>query len=128
MLSEFEAMPTLATADLDTARRFYEGTLGFRPTFPMGEGVAVAYQAGATRFLVYRSAYAGTNQATSMAMDVPADRFPAEVEALRGAGIVFDTFELEGVEWNEGVATMPGEQSVWFRDPDGNILAVSCST
>jgi catechol 2,3-dioxygenase-like lactoylglutathione lyase family enzyme len=127
MLAEFDAMPTLATADLDTARRFYEDTLGFQP-IPMGEGMGVAYQAGATRFLVYGSAYAGTNQATSMAVDVPVERFPAEVEALRAAGIVFDTFELEGVEWNEGVATMQGEQSVWFRDPDGNILAVSCST
>jgi len=33
------------------------------------------------------------------------------------------TFEMEGLQWNDGVASM-GDQmrAVWFTDPDGNIF------
>jgi hypothetical protein len=73
---------------------------------------------------VYRSAYAGTNKATAASFQVPADAFDAEVASLRDKGVSFQTFELEGITWDDGVATMAGARSVWFEDPDGNILNV----
>jgi hypothetical protein len=52
--------------------------------------------------------------------------FDAEVAALREEGVAFQTFEMDGVEWNEGVAAMGDSlKAVWFSDPDGNILNVS---
>jgi catechol 2,3-dioxygenase-like lactoylglutathione lyase family enzyme len=125
MLGQYDLMPTLATADLAAARGFYEGTLGFPAGEVLADG-AVLYRTRNSRFLVYRSAYAGTNKATAMAFDVPAESYDAEVAALRAAGIAFDTFDLEGIVWEDGVATMEGERSAWFADPDGNILAVTC--
>jgi hypothetical protein len=52
--------------------------------------------------------------------------FDDEVRALRDKGISFITFDVEGIAWDDGVASM-GEtmRSVWFADPDGNILNVS---
>jgi hypothetical protein len=37
------------------------------------------------------------------------------------------TFEAEGLEWDQGVASMAGEdmKSVWFTDPDGNVINIS---
>jgi hypothetical protein len=32
------------------------------------------------------------------------------------------TFEFEGLEWDRDVAVADGMRSVWFADPDGNIL------
>jgi hypothetical protein len=36
------------------------------------------------------------------------------------------TFDFEGAEWEDGVASMGSEmRAVWFTDPDGNILNLS---
>ena len=81
MLSDLTATPVLAVSDLARARAFYEGTLGFRPSREAAEGVL--YAAGGGEFLVYPSAYAGTNQATALSFGVPDDGFDAEVADLR---------------------------------------------
>lgn len=120
MLSDYPAIPTLAVADMSRARAFYEGVLGFAPTSDLPEGVL--YACGNGTIMVYPSAFAGTNKATAVSFAAPADAFDAEVDALRAAGIAFQTFEMEGLTWLDGVAQFSGARSVWFEDPDGNIL------
>jgi catechol 2,3-dioxygenase-like lactoylglutathione lyase family enzyme len=127
MLSQFTPAATLPTANLPKARTFYEDTLGL--TLEREGMGGLYYIAGTGRVFVYESQYAGTNKATALSFDVPQTDFDAEVERLRAKGVTFQTFELEGVEWKDGVAAM-GEtvKSVWFTDPDGNILNVSTGT
>lgn len=124
MLFDYTPTTTLATADPQRSRQFYEGVLGF--TAGEEEGGGVFYQAGNSTFFVYESGFAGTNQATAMSFEIPADTFDAEIRSLRQAGVDFDTFDMEGVEWTDGVAQMDGMRSAWFHDPDGNILNVEC--
>ena len=123
MLSSYTPVATLPTSDLTKARSFYEDTLGLAVQNDLTG--AVTYSCGSGNLFVYESAYAGTNKATSVTFDVPAEKFDAEVAELRGKGIEFATFETEGVEWNDGVASMGGMRAVWFTDPDGNILNYS---
>ena len=123
MLSDYSPVPALAVSDLQRARDFYEGVLGFSQLGDAPDGVM--YGSGSGRFLVYPSAFAGTNKATAMSLQVPDEAFDAEVDALRSKGITFQTFEAEGVSWNDGVASIPGVfRGVWFEDPDGNILNI----
>lgn len=122
MLSDYTPIPTIPAADLDKARAFYEETLGLSDGVEVIEGEGVRYKCGASAFLLYPSQFAGTNQATAMAFQVEDGGFDAEVARLRDAGISFDTFEMEGLVWVDGVATMDGGKSVWFHDPDGNII------
>lgn len=122
MLHEYVPIPTLAVSDLARAREYYEGVLGFAPGPDTAGGVM--YAAGGSSFLVYPSSYAGTNKATAMSFQVPADAFDAEVAALRERGVEFQTFDAEGLTWDDGVATFDGTRSAWFEDPDGNILNV----
>jgi catechol 2,3-dioxygenase-like lactoylglutathione lyase family enzyme len=122
MLSQFTPVAALPTADLSKARGFYEGTLGLTPREVMG---GVAYECGNGRVLVYESAYAGTNKATAVNFDVPLSAFDDEIGTLREKGVTFTTFELEGADWNEGVASAGDTKGVWFADPDGNIINVS---
>ena len=122
MLTQFTPHPTLAVSDLARAREFYENVLGFTGE---EEAAGVRYTAGDARFLVYPSAVAGTNKATAMSFQVPGEAFDGEVAALREAGLVFQTFEYEGVSWDNGVASMGDLRSVWFADPDGNVIAVT---
>jgi hypothetical protein len=86
----------------------------------------VSYTCGGGNLFVYESSYAGTNKATSVTFEVPTSEFDGEVDALRAKGIEFMTFDFEGAEWKDGVASMGSElRAVWFTDPDGNILNVS---
>jgi catechol 2,3-dioxygenase-like lactoylglutathione lyase family enzyme len=124
MLSDFTPIATLPTADLSRARDFYEGKLGLTP---QGEGLGgVPYTCGSGTVFIYESAYAGTNQATAVNFNVPLSAFDDEVGALRDKGITFLTFDVEGMEWNEGVASIgDAMKAIWFTDPDGNILNIS---
>ncbi|HEY3544495.1 MAG TPA: VOC family protein [Propionicimonas sp.] len=123
MLSDFAPVPTLAVSDLQRAREFYEGVLGFTYEGDAVEGVM--YKSGNGSFLVYPSAYAGTNKATAMSLQLSAEAFDAEVAALREKGVTFDEFEMDQITWDNGVASMPdGSRAAWFTDPDGNILNI----
>ncbi len=125
MLSAYSPLPTLAVKDLAQARAFYEGVLGFKPAGDVPDGVM--YGAGDSAILVYPSAYAGSNQATAVSFPIPGEAFDAEVAALREKGLTFQTFELAGMEWEDGVAVMGAMEAVWFTDPDGNILNLETS-
>jgi len=125
MLSDFTPVPTLAVRDLEKARTFYEGVLGFAPVGDAADGVM--YRAGASQILVYPSGYAGTNKATALSFQVTGSQFDTEVEALRTRGLEFQTFDLPGASWVDGVATSDGMKAVWFADPDGNILNLETS-
>jgi catechol 2,3-dioxygenase-like lactoylglutathione lyase family enzyme len=127
MLSDFDPMPTLPVSDLQRARDFYEGVLGYSADGDVADGVI--YRSGSGAFLVYPSAFAGTNKGTAMSLQVAAGSFDAEIENLRQKGVTFQTFEMEGITWDNGVASgVPGApddfRGVWFEDPDGNILSV----
>ncbi len=124
MIGDHTPVPTLAVKDLGKAREFYEGVLGLEPGPDMPGGVA--YKAGSGGLFVYESEFAGTNQATAMMMEVPEGAFDEQISDLRGKGVTFETYDMPETEWQDGVATMSmGDssfRSVWFRDPDGNIL------
>lgn len=65
MLGTQDAVATVAVKDLATAQKFYEGKLGLTPIDAEGEEVVV-YESGSSRLNVYRSKFAGTNQATAV--------------------------------------------------------------
>src|SRR6516225_7259507 len=127
MLGDKSVIPTLAVGDMERARDFYENTLGLKqaPGLPDGaDAGAIVYQVGSSAMLVYLSAYAGTNQATAAAWGV-GDDFDAIVEGLRNKGVTFERYDELPDTTREGDVHITGEmKSVWFKDPDGNILNV----
>ncbi|WP_421733731.1 VOC family protein [Cellulomonas sp.] len=123
MLADHAAIPVLAVTDMERARAFYEGTLGFTSAGEVPDGVVYGTSNGG--FLVYPSAYAGTNKATAMSFQLSGDAFDAEVAALRAAGVEFQTFDLPGeATWTDGVLSDGTMRAAWFADPDGNVLNV----
>lgn len=126
MLSAHPAIPVLAVTDVERARAFYEGTLGFTPgDDEVPEGVLYTTANGG--FLVYPSSYAGTNKATGISFQLPGDAFDSEVSALRSAGVELQTFDVPDGEWVDGVLVSGGMKAAWFADPDGNVLNVETS-
>ena len=78
---------------------------------------------GGTALVVYQRATAGDSEATCANFRV--EDVPGTVERLRGKGVEFEEFDMEGAESENGVLTMDGFQAAWFKDPDGNVLAVT---
>ena len=121
MLGRKDAVANIAVKDLETARRFYEGTLGLKKVGAEGEELIV-FKSGKTMLNVYRSKYAGTNQATAVTWAVgDVDR---AVRDLKAKGVSFEHYEMPDVKL-EGDIHVAGDFKVaWFKDPDGNILNI----
>jgi catechol 2,3-dioxygenase-like lactoylglutathione lyase family enzyme len=122
MLGEKEAIATLAVKDLDAARRFYEGTIGLKRTGDDDPEYS-AYRSGSSSILVYRSRYAGTNQATSVTWMV-GDEVEDIVRALKAKGVAFERYDLPDTTRRGDVHVTGDQKAAWFKDPDGNIHAI----
>ena len=120
MLGSTNAAATLAVRDIATARRFYEDTLGLQQVDAEGDELIVL-RSGDTKLNVYRSQYAGTNQATALTW-VVGDRIDDEVRALRDKGVVFEHYDMPGMTQQGDIYRSGDMRVAWFKDPDGNIL------
>ena len=121
MLGDFDAMATIAVKDLKAAKKFYEGKLGFKVVHTEGEE-AIAYKSGKSQLLVYRSQYAGTNKATAATWMV--DDVEGLVKDLKAKGIAFEHYDMPGMTIKGDVHVAGKNKNAWFKDPDGNIIAL----
>jgi predicted enzyme related to lactoylglutathione lyase len=122
MLSERKVAAALSASDINRARKFYSEKLGLEPTHDSPEGLW--YECGGgTGFFVYPSQFAGTNKATAMSFET--DDLEAEVAGLKSRGVVFEEYDLPEIKTVDGIATLGDEKAAWFKDSEGNIIAVS---
>ena len=122
VLTSTDAIPNPAVKDIAVARKYYEDTLGFECVDSEADELLV-FRSGKTAFWVYRSEYAGTNQATAMSWPI-GDRVGAVAEALAAKGVRFEHYDLPGTR-REGDVHIAGDLKIaWFKDPDGNILSI----
>ena len=121
MLGAKDAIATVAVKDLQAAKKFYEGSVGLKP-LPTQQPEVVNYKSGNSTLLVYRSQFAGTNKATAVTWTV--DDTEAEVRALKSKGVVFEHYDMPGATLKGDVHVMGDMKAAWFKDPDGNILAL----
>ena len=123
MLGDKDAAANIAVKNLETAKKFYEDTLGLTQTGAEGQEVIV-FRSGNSTVNVYRSQYAGTNQATAVTWMVGED-IEGVVQQLKVKGIIFEHYDMPGVT-REGDVHIAGDMKVaWFKDPDGNILNIA---
>ena len=119
MLGDHEAIATVAVKDLKAARRYYSDVLGLTLTDVRGEEV-LEYNAGGRKLLVYRSSFAGTNQATSVTWIVGSE-IDAIVRELKARGVRFEHYQLPNLTLESDVHVGVMLRVAWFKDPDGNI-------
>ena len=123
MLGDKDAAANIAVKNLETAKKFYEDTLGLTQMGAEGQEVIV-FKSGNSTVNVYRSQYAGTNQATALTWMVGKD-IEGVVQQLKAKGIIFEHYDMPGVT-REGDVHIAGDTKVaWFKDPDGNILNIA---
>jgi catechol 2,3-dioxygenase-like lactoylglutathione lyase family enzyme len=127
MFNDFPTLTALPASNMDRAKAWYADKLDLKPVDERDVGVAYETTDG-SRFFLYPSEFAGTNQATAIAFET-GEKFDETVKFLRERGIKFLEFEMEGMTIKDGIVSAPdGMRGVWFKDSEGNIIGVSNMT
>ncbi|HCO02797.1 MAG TPA: glyoxalase [Actinobacteria bacterium] len=121
MLNAFDLGTTLPVADMERAKAFYADKLGLKPERERPDGVE--YRSGNTTFLLYPTQFAGTAQNTAAGWRV--DDALAVVKELASNGVQFEQYDMPGLKTDEnGIAEFGAGRGAWFKDSEGNILAI----
>jgi catechol 2,3-dioxygenase-like lactoylglutathione lyase family enzyme len=122
MLSENRISAVLVSADLDASQRFYEDKVGMTLS-PETIPNHLLFEAGdGTTLLIYGRPSGNSADHTQVrfwSTDIDKD-----VAGLADRGVVFDDYDTPTFKTVDHVATTPVGRSAWFKDPDGNTIAI----
>jgi predicted enzyme related to lactoylglutathione lyase len=121
MLQRSPMFAYIPAKDMARARRFYEQQLGFAPGKELAGGVSYQFADGTACFL-YPTPNAGTSAASQAFWQV-AD-VEQEVRELKAKGVTFEEYDTPGMKMLNSVATAGGAKAAWFKDSEGNIMAI----
>ena len=111
----------LPVENLARARRFYEEKLGMTPSREV-EGALFYEGNGNSGFLLFPTGGRPSGQHTQMAWFVK--DIVATVAELKRRGVRFEDYDFPGLKTIDGIADLGYEKSAWFRDSEGNLLAL----
>ncbi|HEX5129521.1 MAG TPA: VOC family protein [Usitatibacter sp.] len=125
MLQSYPMYAYIPAQDVARARQFYEGKLGLKPEQEIEGGVAYAFSDNTAAFLYDAGDSAGTNKASQAFWKVR--DLEKEVAQLRAKGVKFEQYdadEIGGLTMKDGIASGAGMKAAWFKDSEGNIMAL----
>ena len=122
MLQKSPLYAYIPAKNVARARKFYETTLGLKAKEEYAGGVIYEFGEGTACFL-----YPTPNPSTSRASQAfwQVDDVEREVAELKARGVVFEEYDMPGVKIRNSIAAGEGAKTAWFKDSEGNILAVS---
>jgi predicted enzyme related to lactoylglutathione lyase len=121
MLQNSPMYAYLPAKDVTRARSFYEQKIGLAPKEENAGGVVYEF-ADHTGAFLYPTPNAGTSKASQafwMVQDIE-----REVAELKARGVKFEEYDLPGMTFRDGIASGDGGKAAWFKDTEGNILAL----
>lgn len=122
MLQDFALYAYIPARDMARARQFYETKVGLKPKQETNGGVVYAFGKGTAAFL-YPTPNAGTSQASQAFWSVT--DVDGLMRKLKARGVVFEDYPgLPGERSAEGAVTAGGAKAAWFKDSEGNIMAL----
>ncbi len=120
MLKDATIHVYLPASNVARARKFYEEVIGLTPKQEYAGGVM--YECGGAEAFLYPTPNAGTSQASQAYWQV-AD-VEAEVADLKARGVRFEEYDMPGLPMINSIVTGGGAKTAWFKDTEGNILAI----
>lgn len=123
MLGSAFVMATIPAEDLQRAVEFYRTKLGLAK-LDSQEGTATFEAGDGSTILIYERA---RTKAEHTALTFLVKNVEATVDELSAKGIKFEQYDMPGIKTNaKGLADMGGgTQLAWFKDPEGNIIALA---
>lgn len=121
MLQDSPFFAYIPARNVARARKFYEEKLGLKAKAEQAGGVIYEFAKGTSCFL-YPTPNAGTSKASQAFWQVQdVDR---EIAELKARGVVFEDYDMPGEKSSSGAVTAGGAKAAWFKDSEGNILAI----
>jgi predicted enzyme related to lactoylglutathione lyase len=121
MLHKSPLYAYIPVKDLVRARKFYEGKLGLKPKQETAGGVI--YEFGKrTACFMYPSPGAGTSKASQAFWQV--EDIEREVAELKARGVKFEEYDTPGMKMENSISNSGGAKAAWFKDTEGNIMAL----
>jgi predicted enzyme related to lactoylglutathione lyase len=121
MLQKSPMYAYIPVKDVERARRFYEQKLGFKPKEETAGGVMYEF-GGRTACFMYPTPNAGTSKASQAFWQV--EDVEREVAELKARGVKFEEYDAPGMKTENSILTAGGAKAAWFKDSEGNIMAV----
>ena len=121
MLQNSPIVPYIPASDVARARKFYEEKIGLVAKQEIAGGIVYECAGGSWIFL-YESSGAGTSKASQAFWQVK--DVEAEVAELKARGVRFENYDSPGLRTVDGIATFEPGKAAWFKDSEGNIMAI----
>ena len=121
MLQSYPMYAYIPARDLPRARQFYEQRIGLVPKQEINGGVVYEF-AGGTACFLYPTPNAGSSQASQAFWAV--DDVDALIERLKARGVTFENYDMPGERSPAGAVIDGGAKAAWFKDSEGNIMAL----
>jgi catechol 2,3-dioxygenase-like lactoylglutathione lyase family enzyme len=122
MLTNAPVTTILPVVDMQRARAFYEGKLGFTPDGPKPTGDVVYHVSPGAQIALHPKE--GGTKADHTALSFEVRDIVADIRALEQAGVVFEDYDLPGLKTVDHVCVLGSEKAAWFRDTEGNYLCL----
>jgi predicted enzyme related to lactoylglutathione lyase len=122
MLQKFPMYAYIPANDVARARRFYEGKVGLKPGKELAGGVTYTFAGGTACFLYPAAPSAGTSKASQAFWAV--DNLEQVMAELKARGVAFEEYDEPGFKTVNGVLEAGGAKAAWFKDTEGNIMAL----
>jgi len=118
-------MAILPAVDIERAKRFYSEKLQLAEASVGVPSDGAAFVSGDGTLLYLYAREAGTDADHTVAGWLVED-VEATVRELRERGITFEQYNMPGLKTDErGIAEAEGTRGAWFKDSEGNILALA---
>ena len=123
MISNNRISAVLVATDLAASQRFYEDKVGLSVSPETIKNHVLLVAGDGTSVLIYGRA--NPNRADHTQVRFWSTDIGADVAELVARGVVFDEYDTESFKTVDHVVTSPGiGRSAWFKDPDGNTIAL----
>jgi catechol 2,3-dioxygenase-like lactoylglutathione lyase family enzyme len=124
MLRAARATATIPVDDLPRAKAFYEDTLKLDVVLE-GEGFALLAAGEETLVILYQPVPDSGPDRTLAAFTLNGSDLASVVSELDARGVHFEDYDLPGFKTDGHIVEDPnGMRSAFFRDSEGNILAI----
>ena len=122
MLKDKMVAAILPAKDVQRAKDFYHSMLGLDIQTEVDAGVMLSAGQGTSLFIYPREDMESSGH-TVAGFNV--ENIEEEVGELKSKGVNFEEYDMPGIKTVDSVADLDGVKSAWFRDSEGNIIAIN---
>jgi predicted enzyme related to lactoylglutathione lyase len=123
MLKDSPLAAVLPTTDLNKAKDFYANKLGLKLIpMPMEDPLIFEAGKGTTAVIYYRP---DATKAKHTVAGFNVKDIKQTIHDLEAKGVMFEDYDTEDIHTINHIMDYGSARSAWFKDPDGNIIAIN---